>query len=118
MPCGNRFAASAFAFGRQLEVNGLAAAVDGSTQVNPAALDLHICLFHPPGAVAHAQVGADPLLQFGRLGLDPAEDGGVVHLYAAVQQRELEIALADREHQYHLTAHRITSAVKCRPLKD
>jgi hypothetical protein len=31
--------------------------------------------------------------------LDPAEDGRVVHLNAAVQQHQLEIAVADREHQ-------------------
>ena len=54
---------------------------------------------HPPGAVAHAQVGADPLLQFDSIGLDPTEDGGVVHLNAPIQQHELEITVADREHQ-------------------
>jgi hypothetical protein len=31
--------------------------------------------------------------------LDPPEDGGVIHLHAAVLQHELEIAVADREHQ-------------------
>jgi hypothetical protein len=38
-------------------------------------------------------------IKFGCVGLDPAEDGGVVDLYATVQQHELEISIADREHQ-------------------
>ena len=87
------------ALGRQQEVDRLAAAVDSAIQVGPAALDLHVCLVHPPGAVAHAQVGADPLLQFGRIGLDPPADGAVVHLNASIQQHEREITVADREHQ-------------------
>jgi hypothetical protein len=43
--------------------------------------------------------GADTLLQFGRIGLNPPEDGGVVHLYAAARQHELDMAVVDREHQ-------------------
>jgi hypothetical protein len=31
--------------------------------------------------------------------LDPPEDGGVIHLHDAVLQHELEIVVADREHQ-------------------
>src|SRR4051794_27407301 len=41
----------------------------------------------------------DALLQLGRVGLDPAEDGRVVDRDATVLQHELEIAVADREHQ-------------------
>jgi hypothetical protein len=33
------------------------------------------------------------LLKFCRISLDPSEDGGVIHLHAAVQQHELEIAV-------------------------
>ena len=87
------------ALGREQKVDRLAAAVDGSIQIHPAALNFHVCLVHPLGAVAHAQVGADPLLQFDRIGLDPTEDGGVVHLNAPIQHHELEITVPDREHQ-------------------
>src|SRR3712207_6873091 len=41
----------------------------------------------------------DPLLQFREVGLDPAEEGGVVHVHAAVGEHQLEVAVADREHQ-------------------
>jgi hypothetical protein len=41
----------------------------------------------------------DPLRQFGRIESGPAENGGVIDLYAAVQLHELEIAVAEREHQ-------------------
>src|SRR4051812_9613246 len=47
---------------------------------------------------------ADPLLQFGRISLDPAEDGGVIHLDTAIQQHQLEVAVADWEHQ--IPSHR------------
>jgi hypothetical protein len=40
-------------------------------------------------------------IRFSRISLDPPEDGGVIHLHAAVLQHELEIA-ADREHQIPL----------------
>src|SRR4051794_13056614 len=46
----------------------------------------------------------DPLLQLSCIGLDPAEDGGVIDRDAAVLQHEREIAIADREHQ--IPAHR------------
>src|SRR5580704_15552598 len=87
------------ALGREQKVDRLAVAVDGSIQIHPAAFDLDICLVHPPGAVAHAQVRPDALLQFDSVGLDPTEDGGVVHLNASIQQHELEITVADRKHQ-------------------
>ena len=63
------------AFGRKQEVDGLAAAIDGSIQVDPTALDLHVCLIHALGAVAHAQMRPDPLLHLGCIGLDPYVDG-------------------------------------------
>jgi hypothetical protein len=85
--------------GRQQEVDCLAAAVDSAIKIHPLAFDLHIRLVHPPGAVAHAQVRPDPFLQFGRIGLNPAEDGGVVHRNAPIQQHDLKITTADREHQ-------------------
>src|SRR4051794_3027130 len=46
----------------------------------------------------------DPLRQLGCISLDPTKDGGVVDRDAAVLQHELEIAVADREHQ--IPAHR------------
>ena len=51
---GQRFAEEAFGcrcvpFGREQEVDRLAAAVDRPIQVHPAAFDLHVGLVHPPG---------------------------------------------------------------------
>ena len=55
---------------------------------------------HPPArSRCSCAGGADPLLQFGRISLDPAKDGGVIHLHAAVHQHHREIAVADGEHQ-------------------
>src|SRR3954471_20849561 len=44
-------------------------------------------------------MGSDPLLQLRRISLDPTEDGRVVHRDPAGLQHQLEIAVADREHQ-------------------
>src|SRR3954471_16691251 len=60
------------------------------TLIHPAALNLHVRLVHLPGAGAHAQVRPEALLQFDSIGLDPPEDGGVIHLHASIQQHELE----------------------------
>ncbi len=46
----------------QPKVDRLAAAVDGSIQIHPAALDLYVGLIDSPGVVAGAQVRPDPLL--------------------------------------------------------
>jgi hypothetical protein len=45
------------------------------------------------------QVAANQLLQFGRLSLDPAKVGYGVHLNAAFQQHEFEIAVTDGKPQ-------------------
>jgi hypothetical protein len=47
-----------------------------------------------------------------------AEDRGVVDLYATIQQHELEIAVADREHQIPSDRPQDHPAVNYRPLKD
>src|SRR3954453_4210697 len=44
-------------------------------------------------------MGPDPLLQLRGISLDPTEEGRVVHLHPTVLQHQLEIAVADREHQ-------------------
>src|SRR3712207_81891 len=44
-------------------------------------------------------MGSDPLLQLRRISLDPTEEGRVVDRDTAVLQHQLEIAVADREHQ-------------------
>jgi hypothetical protein len=44
-------------------------------------------------------VRPDPLLQLRRIGLDPTENRGVVNPHAAVGEHQLEITIADREHQ-------------------
>src|SRR3954468_2973670 len=49
--------------------------------------------------VARPQVRPEPLLQLWRIGLNPGEEGRVVHLPPTVLQHQLEIAVADREHQ-------------------
>jgi hypothetical protein len=85
--------------GREQEVDRLTAAVDRPIEVGPAALHLHIGLVDPPRAIARTQVWTDPLLQFRRISLDPAEDRGVIHVYAPVSQHQLEVAVADREHE-------------------
>src|SRR3954453_11197832 len=87
------------ALGREQDVDRLAAAVHRPVQVGPAALHLHIRLIHPPRAVAQPQLRPDPLLDLRRVGLNPAVNGRVVHGYAAVSEHQLEVAVADGEHE-------------------
>src|SRR4051812_43770745 len=84
---------------REQEVDGLAAAVDRAIQIHPAARHPDVGLVHPPRAVALPQMRPDPLLELRRIGLDPPEDGGVVDLDAAVSEHQLEVTVADREHE-------------------
>jgi Thiolase, N-terminal domain len=87
-------------------------------EIRPASLHPNGGFVHPPGAVAHSQMRADPLFKLRCVGLDPSEDRRVVDLDAAIEQHELQITIADGKHQNHRTAQRITSAVNCRPLKE
>ena len=87
------------ALGREQEVDGLTTAVDRAIQVHPAAFHPNIGLIDSPRPVGHTQIGPEPSLQFRCIGLDPAKDGGVCDGNAAVLQHELEVAVADREHE-------------------
>jgi hypothetical protein len=57
---------------------------------------------------------SDPLLQFLGVGLYPAKDRSVVDFYTSIEQHQLEIAIADWEHQVPTDRHKITSSVNCR----
>src|ERR1700722_2859576 len=83
----------------QQEVDRLPAAVHRPIEIHPTSLHPDIGLVHPPGAVAHPQMRADPLLKFLGIGLDPTEDRCVVDLDAAVEEHPFEIAIADGKHQ-------------------
>src|SRR5271167_1037205 len=83
----------------QQEVDRLPAAVHHPIEIHPTSLHPDIGLVHPPGAVAHPQMRADPLLKFLGIGLDPTEDRCVVDLDAAVEEHQFEIAVADGKHQ-------------------
>src|SRR4051794_28480396 len=66
---------------------------------NSPTVSMSHCLIDLPRAIARPQVRSDPLLQLWRISLDPAEEGCVVDRDTAVLQHQLEIAVADREHQ-------------------
>ncbi len=86
-------------FGRQQEVDRLAAFVDRPVEVGPPALHLYIGLVHTPRAVVHSQMRPDLLLQFDGICLNPAEDRRVIHRHTAVEKHQFEVTIADGEHQ-------------------
>ena len=89
----------------QQEVDRLPAAVHRPIEIHPTSLHPDIGLVHPPGAVAHPQMRADPLLKFLGIGLDPTEDRCVVDLDAAIEEHQFEIAVADGKHQIPTRGH-------------
>src|SRR3984957_8981172 len=84
---------------RQKEIDRLPSAVHRPIEIRPASLHSDVGFVHPPGAVAHSQMWADSLFKLRCVGLDPSADRRVVVLDAAIEQHELQITVADREHQ-------------------
>jgi hypothetical protein len=70
--------------------------VDGPVQIPPLAADLDVCLVDPDRAAVRLAEGAQPALDQGRVGQDPAVQGGVVDLQAALQKQLLDVAIAER----------------------
>jgi transposase-like protein len=60
--------------------------------------------FHAPMVLFHDIVQVFHLSQSSGVSLNPSEDRGVIDLHATIQQHQLEIAVADREHQ--IPSHR------------
>lgn len=69
---------------RQQKVNRLSGRIDGTVEINPLALYTNVSLIHTSGAVRRTQMRTNPLVEFGSIGLDPAEQGRVIHLHATI----------------------------------
>ena len=82
---------------RQVEVDGVATAVDRALQIRPFPFDLDVRFVHAPRwrKAATATMPAQAPFDFRRVGLHPAIDGGVVHRNAALFQQFLEVTVAD-----------------------
>ena len=82
------------ALGRQVEVERLTPVADGTLKVHPFAPDLHVCLVDVPAAAVAVAAPLNPAIEFRRVVLDPAVDGGVIDREAALGHHLLEVALA------------------------
>src|SRR3954469_20782468 len=67
---------------REQEVHGRAVLVDGPVQIAPLAADLDVCLVDANRPAVWLAEGPQSLLDQGRVGQDPAVQGGVVDLQA------------------------------------
>ena len=81
---------------REHEVDRGAGGIEGSAEVAPATLDANVGLIDTPGLVGWFEMTAQPLLQFGTVALDPAPDGRVVRLQAALAEQLFDIAERER----------------------
>ena len=72
---------------REHEVDRGAGGIEGSVEVAPAPLDTNVGLIDTPGRVGWLEMTAQPILQFGTVALDPAPDGCVVRLKAALAEQ-------------------------------
>jgi hypothetical protein len=84
---------------RNVHVDDLPELVDRPVDIAPAASDLHIGLVHAPAPADGMSAGPGRLSQQWREALDPAVDGGVVDLDAALGEQLLDIAVGQREAQ-------------------
>jgi hypothetical protein len=55
------------------EIDRIAGRICGAIQVCPASADLNVRLIDPPGTIPMAEFPSEPLIQKGRITLDPAQ---------------------------------------------
>jgi hypothetical protein len=67
------------------ELDGVAARIHSPVEVCPIPRNLEVRFIHPPETVGTAEFAAKPLIQRGRIMLDLAEDGAVMHRQAALR---------------------------------
>ena len=80
----------------QIEVNRFAALVYGSIEVLPLTLYFDVGFIDSPGGVkVVTPVPPESLFHLGCVVLDPAVNGGVVHLYTALCHNLFEVTVAN-----------------------
>ena len=77
-------------------IDRIARRIHGAVQICPGAGNLYICLIHSPGSIGTPEFATKPLIQEGRVMLDPAPDGDVVHCKSALGHHLFQIAVAQR----------------------
>jgi len=82
--------------GRQQKIDCVAGRINGSVQVSPLTPDPDIRFIDPPGSVWMPHLTTKPLIQNGRIVLDPAPYGDVVHQQAAFHHHLFQVAVAER----------------------
>ena len=80
---------------REVEVDRVPVLIDGPVQIGPLAADLHVGLVDAPaGRAWPAPLPAEPLLDLGRVPLNPTVDRRMVDHDATLAHHLLEIAIA------------------------
>src|SRR6516225_3329750 len=77
--------------------------------------NLYIRLIQPPGSTGTPELAAKPLIQKGRVMLDPAPDGDMIHHHSALCHHLLQIAVAQRIPQLPPHAQNDDDIVKVSP---
>src|SRR5712692_351053 len=87
---------SEISLGRQHEIDGIACGIHSSVEVRPVAGNSDIGLIHTPGAIRMPTFATKPLIQNGRITLDPTPDGNVIHRQSTLRHHLLQISVAQR----------------------
>jgi hypothetical protein len=78
--------------GCQMEIDRAAGRIHGTVQISPPAFHPNVGLIHLPGTVCGLQFPT-AALQFGRIALDPAPDGGVVGEQTSFGEKLLDVTI-------------------------
>jgi hypothetical protein len=88
-------AAPGVAEGTEHEVQCVTRGVDRAIQVGPLAMHLDVGLIDPPRIVRWVELDTHPFFELRSITLDPAVDGGVVHVESAFGHNLCEVTIAE-----------------------
>ncbi len=80
----------------QEKLQGVPLRVNGPVEIHPGFADFDVRLVDFPGVGEGFHMRSASFVQFRGIALDPAIDGGMIHLQSPFQHHFLEVAIAER----------------------
>ena len=104
--------------GTEQKVDNLTRGIDGPIEIIPLLLDLDLRLIDAVRVIGRGEMGPTALVEFGRIALDPPQDGGMVNVQPPLQHDFFQIAITSGVTQISVDAEHNDVAFEMAPFKQ